>query len=159
MIAGLSVAEAHTPDHFVHYTDEHVLVDRERGPVDATIRHQTRPTALSHAKTGFVQGIGETLIAEPLAAPCGYSVGRVEVFCLTPNGAFRPADEIRFLSRLSDAAQVSVGSIPARDAVLQAVAMGSASQLSSLVAPRVQLVDANRCRSACGRRVVVELMP
>lgn len=152
-------ADASSADRFVTYVDEFVVVDRELGPLSATIRHRDRPTALSHEKVGLVRGIGETLIAEPMSAPCGYAVSRVEVFCLTPDGAFRPADEIRFLSRLDDAAQVSVGSAVAREAVMKAVAGGSASNLSSLVAPRVQLVDANRCRSACGRRVVVELMP
>ena len=74
-------------------------------------------------------------------------------------GMARAADEIRLLNRLNDAAQISVGSIEARDAVMRAVSTGSAANLSSLVAPRVVLVDANRCRSRCGRRVVVESMP
>lgn len=141
------------------YTHEYVVVDRLLGPLEATLKAESKPTALSHAKVGFIQGIGDTLIAEPLSAPCGYSVGRVEIFCLTPSGAFRAADEIRLLNRLNDAAQISVGSIEARDAVMRAVSTGSAANLSSLVAPRVVLVDANRCRSGCGRRVVVESMP
>lgn len=147
------------PEAYVTFTDEHVIVDRDRGPLQTYVLHTTRPTPVSHAKTSTATPVAQQLALDPMTAHCGYSDARMSVWCLTTASMFRPIVELNFIANLDRPTRVTVTTEDARRAVLNAVANAHRAAGSSFVAPRIVMADANRCRSDCSRRVVVEVLP
>ena len=151
------------PEAYVTFTDEHVIVDRDRGPLQTYVLHTTRPTPavapVSHAKAATVTPVAREVALDPMTAHCGYSDVRMSVWCLTTASMFRPIVELNFIANLDRPTRVTVTTEDARRAVLNAVANAHRAAGSSFVAPRIVMADANRCRSDCSRRVVVEVLP
>ena len=157
LLTGPALAVGET---YLTFTDEHVIVDRDAGPLQTYVLHTARPTpVVSHAKVAAPTPLADVVAGDPMVAHCGYSDAKLSVWCLTTASMFRPIVELNFIANLDRPSRVTVTTEAARRAVLNAVANATRTPGSSFVSPRIVMADASRCRSDCSRRVVVEVLP